>query len=66
MSETMEEHAAMIANYERMQKERVKEVRRQVKIAIIAGRRLGYSLDTLLDAGIGIDRIRKVYRNPEY
>jgi len=39
-----------------------KEVRRQVKIAIAAGRTLPYSLRTLVEAGIGIDRIRKVIR----
>jgi hypothetical protein len=40
-----------------------KEVRRQVKNAIIAGRTLPYSLRTLVEARVGIDSIRKVMRH---
>ena len=41
------------------------EVKRQVKNAIIRGDTLPYSLRTLIEAGISIDRIRMVYRAPE-
>jgi len=40
------------------------EVKRQVKNAIIRGDTLPYSLRTLIEAGISIDRIRRVYRAP--
>jgi hypothetical protein len=36
--------------------------RRQVKLALLTGRTVPYSLSTLLDAGIGVTTIRKVYR----
>ena len=41
------------------------ELKRQIKNAIIGGYTLPYSLRTYIDAGIGIDRIKKVYRAPE-
>lgn len=44
-------------------KEARKECRRQVKLALLTGRTVPYSLATLLDAGIGVVAIRKVYRN---
>jgi len=39
------------------------EIKRQVKNAIIRGDTLPYSLRTLIESGISIDRIRKVYRS---
>jgi hypothetical protein len=41
------------------------EIKRQVKNAIIRGDTLPYSLRTLIEAGVGIDKIRLVLRNPE-
>lgn len=40
-----------------------KECRRQVRLAVQQGRTLPYSLSTLIDAGVGVVAIRKVYRN---
>ena len=60
--DTEKDYKARIKQYEKEKVERRREVKRQVKNAIIAGRTLPYSLDTLLDAGIGIQRIRKVWR----
>lgn len=42
---------------------RKKEVRRQVRLAVQLGRKLPYRLDTLLEAGVRVAAIRKVYRN---
>lgn len=42
--------------------ERKKEVRRQVRVAVLAGRTLPYSMATLLEANVGVAAIRKVYR----
>lgn len=42
---------------------RKKEIRRQVRLAVQVGRKLPYRLDTLLEAGVGIAAIRKIYRN---
>lgn len=42
--------------------DRRKEVRRQVRVAVLAGRTLPYSLNTLLEAKVGTATIRKVYR----
>jgi len=46
-------------------KKACKEVRRQVKMAIAAGRTLPFDLRTLIECRIPLDKIRKVYRkNP--
>lgn len=42
--------------------DRRKEVRRQVRVAVLAGRTLPYSLNTLLESKVGLSTIRKVYR----
>ena len=60
--DTEKDYKARVRQYEKEKIERRREVKRRVKNAIIAGRTLPYSLDTLLDAGIGIQRIRKVWR----
>lgn len=41
------------------------ELKRQIKNAIMGGYTLPYSLRTYIDAGVSIDRIRKVYRAQE-
>lgn len=41
---------------------RKKEVRRQVRVAVLAGRTLAYSMATLLEANVGVAAIRKVHR----
>lgn len=41
------------------------ECRRQVRLALRAGRTVPYSLATLLDAGISAAVIRRVYRGEE-
>ena len=45
------------------EKEAQKELRRQVKLAIQTRTTVPYSLGQLVDAGIGIDTIRKVFRS---
>jgi hypothetical protein len=44
---------------------RKKEMRRQVRLAILLGRTVPYSLGTLIDLGIGVAAIRKAYRNQD-
>lgn len=41
------------------------EIKRQVKNAIIRGDTLPYSLRTLIEAGISVERIKKVIRPAE-
>ena len=52
----------MLKQYLDPKKEACKEVRRQVKMAIAAGRTLPYDLRTLIECKVPLDKIRKMYR----
>lgn len=42
-----------------------REVKRQIRLAYKTGRTVPYSLSTLIDSGVSLQVIRKVYRNEE-
>jgi hypothetical protein len=48
-----------------MDKEERRRIKRAVKLAVFTGGTLPFSLEKLISAGIGLDRIRKVYRKEQ-
>lgn len=55
----------IMENCDKLLEERRKEMRRHVRRAAKYGGTVPYSLQTLLEIGIGVGTIRKVYRNRE-
>ena len=42
-----------------------REIKRQIRLAYELGRTVPYSLSTLIDSGVSVNVIRKVYRTKE-
>jgi hypothetical protein len=62
MYDAEKDYKARVRQYEKEKNDRRKKVKRDVRLAVKLGTKVPYSLDTLLEHGIGINTIYKVIR----
>lgn len=53
----------VLAQAKKCEKERMRKIRREIRLCKQTGTKCSFSLGTLLDAGCSVDTIRAVYRN---
>lgn len=60
---TQSDYDKVLKQAAKCEKERMRKIRREIRLCKQTGTKCSFRLDTLLDAGCSVDTIRAVYRN---